>query len=84
MLSSVSKMLEKVGEGVAMAVGIAAGDLTLDELEEKVIGYQPSAGSKYEQNLLKPLELGPRILKGHRMVLGTHFFFSRRNVLPMR
>lgn len=29
-------MLEKVGEGMAMAVGIAAGDLTLEELEEKV------------------------------------------------
>lgn len=35
-LSSVSKMLEKVSEGMAMAVAIAAGDLTLDELEEKV------------------------------------------------
>lgn len=31
-----SKMLEKVGEGVAMAVSIAAGDLSLMELEEKV------------------------------------------------
>lgn len=36
MLSSVSKMLERVGEGMAMAVGIAAGDLSLIELEEKV------------------------------------------------
>lgn len=38
MLSSVSKMLEKVGEGVAMAVSKASGDLSLTELEEKVNG----------------------------------------------
>ena len=37
MLSSVSKMLERVGEGMAMAVSIAAGDRSLLELEEKVI-----------------------------------------------
>lgn len=36
MLSSVSKMLERVGEGMAMAVSIAAGDRSLLELEEKV------------------------------------------------
>lgn len=36
MLSSMSKMFEKVSEGMAMAVAIAAGDLTLEELEEKV------------------------------------------------
>lgn len=36
MLSSLSNMLEKVGEGMAMAVSKAAGDLSLDELEEKV------------------------------------------------
>lgn len=36
MLSSLSNMLEKVGEGVAMAVSKAAGDLSLEELEEKV------------------------------------------------
>lgn len=36
MLSSMSKMFEKVSESMAMAVAIAAGDLTLDELEEKV------------------------------------------------
>lgn len=36
MLSSVSKMLERVGEGMAMAVSIAAGDRSLIELEETV------------------------------------------------
>ena len=36
MLSSVSKILERVGEGMAMAVSIAAGDRSLIELEEKV------------------------------------------------
>ena len=36
MLLSLSNMLEKVGEGVVMAVSKAAGDLSLEELEEKV------------------------------------------------
>lgn len=40
MLSSVSKMLEKVGEGMAMAINIAAGDLSLMELEDKVWLYE--------------------------------------------
>lgn len=35
-MSMMSKMLEKVSEGMAMAVAIASGDQTLDELEDKV------------------------------------------------
>lgn len=69
MLSSMSKMLEKVGEGVAMAVSIAAGDLTLDELEEKV------NECRMLNRLLYSLELRLRIVEGRRMV-SEHYLFQ--------